>query len=428
MTRFEAPPYEGLQRFDDYADVDEILRSAQFRQGSHGESLVFFGDSLLLTDGEDHLTRRRLASTLFSRAALQVYETEALLPVISRLMLDLEDSRGADGIIRADFVPLARAMLTRITALVVGVDDVDTPENTEIFQSYVAKLGVAASVEWSLRDHDEVVAEGVEAKTAIIEEFLRPSMAKRQELATRLERGELQREDLPTDLLTMLAVHADQFSGLDDDYVWREAILALVAASQTTTHALPHVLMHLEKWFETHPEDRERVQESEFVRRAVTESLRLHQPAPALTRIATSDVQLRSGRTIADGEQVALFFTSANRDVAKFGGEAEEFDLSRDLPTGTQPWGLNFGSGIHMCLGRPLVTGQPNKADESQSTEGTMVKIVKAVYRAGFTFDPDNPPQRQTHSVHDTFESMPILLRDPAAAAESVRGTGTEVA
>ncbi|MBM9465695.1 cytochrome P450 [Nakamurella leprariae] len=410
-TRFEAPPYAGLQRFDDYADVDEILRSPGFRQGSHGESLVFFGDSLLLTDGEAHLRRRGLISALFSRAALQVYESDALLPVISQLMQDLVPSRDADGIVRLDFVPLARAMLTRITALVVGVDGVDTPERTAVFQDYVARLGVAASVEWSLRDHDEVVAEGVDAKGRIIDEFLRPSMQRRQVLVDAVQRGEGERSDLPTDLLTLLALHADQWSDLDGDYLWREAILALVAASQTTTHALPHVLMHLEEWFQDHPEDRARVTESAFVRRAVAESLRLHQPAPALTRIATQDVVLRSGRTIAAGEQVALFFTSANRDEQKFGVDAERFDLSREIPKGTQPWGLNFGSGIHMCLGRPLVTGQVNNADESMSTEGTMVKIVKAIYAAGFSFDPDRPPRRQTHSVHDTYESMPIILR-----------------
>lgn len=411
-TVFEAPPYAGLQRFDDYADVDEILRSTSFRQGSHGESLDFFGDTVLLSNGEDHLSRRRLMSTLFSRAALLTYETGALLPVISTLMDDLKTERGADGLVRTDFVPLVRAMLTRITALVVGVDEVDTRENTEEFHRLVAKLGEAASVEWSLRDHGEVVVEGREAKRIIIERFLRPSMERRQVIATRILAGDAPESQMSTDLLGLLALHPGVYEEKDSDYIWREAILGLVAASQTTTHALPHVLMHMEEWFAEHPQDRERLADAEFVRSAVTESLRLHQPAPALTRVATEDVTLASGRTIAEGEQVALFFTSANRDDKKFGDDSEEYDLNRQPPKGTQPWGLNFGSGIHMCLGRPLVTGQANRADESLSTEGTMVKIIRAMYAAGVTFDPDNPPVRQRSSVHDTFESMPIILRE----------------
>ena len=50
------PPHiVGLQHFTRYAEIDEILRSRSFRQGSHQESQPFFGRSLLTIDGDEQL-------------------------------------------------------------------------------------------------------------------------------------------------------------------------------------------------------------------------------------------------------------------------------------------------------------------------------------------------------------------------------------
>ena len=40
-----------------------------------------------------------------------------------------------------------------------------------------------------------------------------------------------------------------------------------------------------------------------------------------------------------------------------------------------------------------------------------MIKILKAIYTAGATLDPENPPQRMTSSFHDAFASVPLILR-----------------
>ena len=69
------------------------------------------------------------------------------------------------------------------------------------------------------------------------------------------------------------------------------AVLAvLTAAIQTTTHTLPHVIVHLEEGFSEHPEDREKAADPELVRKAAGASLRLHQTAPVKFRIAAKDV------------------------------------------------------------------------------------------------------------------------------------------
>ena len=71
----EPPPHiVGIQHFVDYKSVDEILKSKDFRQGSHQESQPFFGGSLLTIDHGEHFDRRRLEAPLFRKEALEYYE------------------------------------------------------------------------------------------------------------------------------------------------------------------------------------------------------------------------------------------------------------------------------------------------------------------------------------------------------------------
>lgn len=412
-AEFVAPPYvANMQRVDSYADIDEILRSEDFMQGSHRESGVFFNGSLLLIEGEEHMQRRQLFSSLVSRSAMQYYETGALAPVIEQVMKELRaKGRDKDGVVRVDLIPLIRSMLYRITALVTGVDNVDTPEKTERFRDLVDKLGVAVTVEWSTGDHDQVIREGLEIRRQLIEEFLLPSLERRRALVRQFRDGKLDKDALPTDLLTMLTLHGDDKRAGDEDYVWRECALFLVASTQTTTHTLPHVIVHLTEWCKTHPADAAKCTDPTFLRIAAMESLRLHQPAPTLLRIALKDVTLSSGRKIAKDERVALFFVPANRETAVFGPDAAEFNLNRVAPPRLSPWGLTFGGGVHMCIGRPLVTGMFNRPDDKSGTEGTMIRILRTLYEAGAEMDPAQPPKRVAASYHDAYESFPLILR-----------------
>ncbi len=410
-TEFEAPPYvASMRRIDGYEEIDEILRSRDFVQGSHQESRGFFGDSLLLLDGPTHRKRRRMESQLFTKAALEHYEQVALASVVEEEMQRLGASgRGSDGLVRADIAPRVRSMLYRIAATTTGIDGVDTPARTERFRSFIEKLGEVVTVEWSTRDHDEVLREGEALRDEFVDEFLRPSETRRQELVARLKAGEIERGELPTDLLTLLHLHWDE--DWDEDLTWRESCLFIVAATQTTTHALPHVIVHLEEWLKAHPEDRPKLADVEFLQSAALETLRLHQPAPTLLRIATCDVTLRTGTTIPAGERVALFFSPANRDAERFGFDPWEFRLGREVSSGVRPWGLTFGGGQHTCIGRTLVTGLVKETDDESGTNGVMTRILKAFYDAGVEMDPEDPPERLALSHHDSYQRFPVIFR-----------------
>lgn len=413
MREWKAPPHIAeMTKIDNYREIDEILRSKDFRQGSHTESGPLFHRSLLMLDGPEHRERHRLENPLFDRAALLYYDHEALGPVVDRMITECFDAAGPDGRARVDLVVLVRAMLHRIAAAVTGIDGVDTPERTERFRWFVEQLGAAATVEWSTEDHAEVLANGMRQRDAFVEEFFGASVRRRKEIVARHRAGELAREDLPVDLLTLLFLHWDE--EWDDELPLRESTLFLVAATQTTTHTLPHVLIHLGEWVRDHPEDAGREQDADFMRLVVNESLRLHQPAPTLLRYATSAVTLASGRRIAEGERVALLFTPANRDPDVFGADADTFNPYRERPDGgpgVRPWGLTFGGGPHVCVGRPLVTGLA-KRDGAQPTEGTMLRILRALYAAGVELDPDDPPVETASSSHDTFSRMTVVLTE----------------
>ena len=398
-------------RVDSYAEIDEILRSPAFVQGSHFESRPVFGGSLVVIDGPEHRKRRKMLMGMFSHAALRRNEQEILAPAIRQAFRALASARDPDGRVRLDLVALLRELTIQISGHVTGVDAAETPADRARLKLLVSRLEAASGVEWTTRDPVEVMAEGVAARRELIHDFLQPALDRRVALVRRLKAGELQEADLPMDLLGLLARHGEDGRGGEDAQVWRECALFLVAGTQTTSHALPHIVWHLEPWWAAHPKHRAHADDIEFLRAAANESLRLHQPVPALLRLAARDVVLESsGRAFKAGERIALFFSAANREQALFGAAVEQFDPLRPFSKKPPPWGLTFGSGTHTCIGRALVTGLSHRYDDAEPTQGTIVSVLQALYQAGMALDPAHPPQRNTDSYHDAFASMPIVL------------------
>jgi cytochrome P450 len=80
---------------------------------------------------------------------------------------------------------------------------------------------------------------------------------------------------------------------------------------------------------------------------AVEELLRWVSPVKNMSRTVTTDVELR-GQRLREGDEVMLFYPSANRDEAVFAAP-DTFDVRRD----PNPH-LAFGFGPHFCLGASL--------------------------------------------------------------------------
>jgi cytochrome P450 len=391
-----------LPKLDRYHEIDEVLRSPDFEQGTHVEGAEFLGGSLLLIDGDEHFERRRLESPLFGRDALRYYERHALQPVVDRTI----DEARRDG--RADLAAMTRTMLYRIAAATTGIDGVEEPGATATFIDLVDRLGNASTVQWSTRPHDVVIAEGLEARAQLVDCFYEPSLARRRSLVEQHRNETLALTALPRDLITSMLLH--EAGAVDETMMLREATLYLIAATRTTSHAVPHAVHHLDEWLASHPEDRERVGDLEFLQAVAGEVLRLHPPSPALVRRAIRDVTLgSSGRSIAKGQRVGLLFRPANRDPDVFGADAGRFDPRRTMPSGRKRWGLSFGGGEHLCIGRALVTGTAARGDEGP-IGGTLTMILGALTRAGVRPDGERPPQIVTTSLYEAYATFPIVL------------------
>ncbi len=401
-----------LQRIEAYHEIEEVMKSPDFVYDGAPERIIFLEDTLLGSEGARHAELKRLFAPRMSRQAWAYYELHLIEPVIQTAIAELSKQNGTNR--HLDFVKLIQVILTRIAAQVTGVDGVDTPERTAQFRNWVLELSAATTASYSSATNPEgLIANGRRALQDLVDHFLQASLERRAEMARRHKAGEIEADALPRDMLMALCL-ADDIQRDDDrvkiPYVWRQCALFLTASIKTTSHTLPHVMVHLDEWFSEHPEDFDKRLDTEWLHRAVAESIRLHQTAPARFRRAAKNVTLSTGRTVRQGEMVALHAPIANVDETIFGADPRCFDPNRDVIQGVQPWGMSFGLGPHLCLGRNLVTGIQNKGDEKHGTHGTAVRLLKALFERGVELDPETPPVRQSDNLHDSWERVPIVL------------------
>jgi cytochrome P450 len=121
-------------------------------------------------------------------------------------------------------------------------------------------------------------------------------------------------------------------------------ILLLIGGNETTRHTLAHALLLLIE----HPGECDRLRQEPARSHTATDEILRHSSAlMQFTRIATTDTEL-AGVRIAQGEQLRLWHTSANRDETVFDAPGR-FDIGRK----ENPY-LTFGGGPHICLGATL--------------------------------------------------------------------------
>ncbi len=102
--------------------------------------------------------------------------------------------------------------------------------------------------------------------------------------------------------------------------------------------------------FADNPDQWQKLQENrDKIPAAFEELLRYEGPSQYQIRTTTRDVTLH-GKTIPAGDPVMLINGSASRDE-RFFPDADRFDIDRERKVG---YNLNFGYGIHSCLGAAL--------------------------------------------------------------------------
>jgi len=277
---------------------------------------------LLNMDPPDHAAYRRLISGYFTPRAVQ--RLRAGIEQITRELLDevMGDAEMRDG----DFVQLVSARLP----LAVLADLLGIPrEDWKLMFRWTNETIGAADPEYRL-EGETAEETGERARLALFQYYA--------------DMVEKRRKDPKEDIISVLA--NAKIDG--DDVPWMELLsyfyVLVVAGNETTRNATTGGLLALLH----HPQQLRKLRENpDLIDKAVEEIVRWTSPVIQFCRTPNRDVELR-GQRIEAGQNLTLFYPSANRDEDVF-EDPFSFKIDRD----PNPH-LAFGMGEHSCLGANL--------------------------------------------------------------------------
>jgi cytochrome P450 len=387
-----------------FAEAKEVYRAKDLRQSLYDEGEVIMGDVLVNLHGAEHRARRRAENVMFRREVFERYERDLFPEVIERTLAPYLRAGGVD------LVHLGHELLLNLAALTAGVDrPLGTKEETDKLYSYMMLFIEGATLAHSTGDKDEQRRCIFAGLLEWDGEFLAPSIARREDLLRRAEAGE--DVEIPHDVLTTLLQHSEEL-GLTREVLRREIAFFLLAGAHTTATAFVRSIDHILSWLEANPHEAEHLRDDAlFVQRCIHETLRLNPSSPIGRRRALAPVRLSSG-VVPEGATVVLDLQQINRDPEVFGSDAASFNPRRELPAGVAPFGLSFGSGMHVCIGQDLAAGvvPRGEGDVEGHLFGLLTGVVQSVLSAGVRRDPANPPQRDKNTLRPYWGSYPVLL------------------
>jgi cytochrome P450 len=154
-----------------------------------------------------------------------------------------------------------------------------------------------------------------------------------------------ERRENPTDDLTSVLVHAEIDGQKLEEHEIVMGFFLLVAAGNDSTKATYSSAMRA---LMENPDQRQLLlDDPSLIPSAVEEALRMYPAFAHFRRTAMRDTELH-GRQIKEGEKVAMWYVSSNRDETRY-EDPDRFDVTRN------PEHQAFGAGgRHFCLGTAL--------------------------------------------------------------------------
>ena len=318
------PPGPGYWALTRHADVWHVSRHPELFQSGQGvnipdmpiEIAEFFG-SMIAMDAPKHQQLRALVQKGFTPKHIK--QIDEYIDAKAKSIVDAVQAKG-----ECDFVTEIAAQLPlQIICDMLGIPQ---SQHQRIFELTNIILGVG----------DPEYATSMEELMGAAMELFQYSMQLGQE-----------RLDSPTDDITSALMHAEvDGRRLTTQEFGSFMILLVAAGNETTRNAISHGM----KLLTDNPEQR-KIWMDDFdgvAPTAIDEIVRLASPVIHFRRTATRDTEI-AGQPIKAGEKVVMWYTSANRDEAKF-DRPNDFDVLR--PAGDQ---VGFGAGgPHFCLGANL--------------------------------------------------------------------------
>lgn len=369
-------------------------------------------DILSMLHGDEHRQRRRLENPLFRRDALVNYERD-LFPEVLNDVLATQDQH------EVDLFPLAGALAVVLAARRAGIDHGGTMAELLTLWDHVLMIAQASAILDVVGDRDQVMRDVCDALRVVGRDHVTPSRERRECTASAA---------MPDDLIGRIIGNRRDATGLadgiDDGVLVREAGLYLHGGSHTsaqTTCSTFFNLLGLDGRGRAHPALERVAADPLWAQAAVHETLRLRPTTPKLQRRALAPMVL-DGVPIPAGASVVFDVRTANRDPELFGDDPDTFDPERRLAPGVALWGLSFGAGPHICIGRSVAGGFPIQDGDLRSGVGEshlfglVALIVRAIAACGPEVIANDLPALDQRTNRGTrWERFPLTLaRIPA--------------
>ena len=317
--------FEGFWCIVKHADLVELSRDYGHASSALGgitlhdasaEDLELQRQMMLMMDPPNHTKLRLLVNKGFTPR--MIGRLDEHIRDIAKAIVDEVASRG-----ECDFVVEVAAQLPlRVIVEMMGVPDADRPK---IFE-WTNRLIGSEDPEYNV-SRDEAIG-------AATEMFMYST-----ELAA--EKRKNPGDDI---ISTLLQAEVEGNRLTDTEFNLFFQLLA-VAGNETTRNLISNgmnfMFEHPDQWAKL-------VNDRSLLPGAIDEMLRYASPVMYMRRTAPEDFELR-GQTIREGEKMALWYISANRDEDVF-EDPQRFDVTRS-PNEYVAFG---GGGPHFCLGANL--------------------------------------------------------------------------
>jgi cytochrome P450 len=357
-----------------------------------------------------------IENSIFRRSRLHEYEQVLFPAAVDDLLPALIDGG------RADLLEIGEVLSVVLAARRAGIDHPpgDVGALRELV-GYVLTFSQGSAILDTVGDADRVRAEVRAALRDFDQRFFSASCARREQL---IARDGASASSAETDVLTLLlASRADPGLRLDRDLILRETATYLQAGTHTSGQTLVNMIDLFDPWARAHEGARDRLRADRlFAQRCVQETIRLRPTTPRIKRLAERQTQV-GGTVIPAGSVLVLDVYQANTDQAVYGPDAAEFNPGRAIPPGHQPWGLSFGAGPHICIGRTVAAGLPDASgDPGQHLAGLVSYMAQAIARLGVEPDPERAAVRDNRTARWTrWSSYPVRFASLASAAEGAQ-------
>lgn len=374
-------------RLDSYESIAEALgnpalsrafdkRTAE--EGNHRERIVS------VVHGAEHRDRRRLENRLFRRDMLVEYEREQFPSIIAEVLTQYPSDAPVD------LLEVGGVLSVPLACRRAGVDHEMNLESLRRLFELVLIFSQGTAILDVVVDEELIRNQAFAALDDFGREFFASSRARRERL---LAAGEA---DPDRDALTLLLAHLqDAKYDLDDGLLVREVATYVQAGTHTSAQTLVNAFdLLLAEESDSALLDRVG-RDRAFAQRAVHETLRLRPTTPEVKRLAEFDTNI-GDIDVPAGTVVVLDIRTANRDKVRYGDDADQFRPDR-APLDDEPlWGLSFGGGQHVCIGRTSAGGFPVTKDVGaepgeKHSFGLVAQMLQAVAARRIAVDPEDP-------------------------------------